>query len=135
MTEVVGHFLKRPARFSCPMGKIVAQVMERHVVDEFGFCSPRPFLDALPPDMNAIFCPAPAIAFPVGQRVLGPLTGKDVGTLAATAFGEIVEQGPAGLVGQIDFTALAAFMADEHPASFLRDMQKAGWMLVGHKGG
>jgi len=61
MPQGIGHLLQAPATLSCPVRKIVTEIVEIDVVDESGFCQARPRFELLPPVVDAIFRPAPAV--------------------------------------------------------------------------
>jgi hypothetical protein len=61
MPQVRGHLFQAPATRSCPVRKIVTEIVEIDVVDESGFCQARPRFESLLPVVDAILRPAPAV--------------------------------------------------------------------------
>ena len=102
MAQVIGQLFQCPAGIAPAMRKIVAQIMKREVCDEFPFLVIGVPLEASEPLVNAIF----------GQTRT-TLGGKDVDALWITpAMLEVVIQGAARLVQQIDVTELLALVSN-----------------------
>ena len=94
------------------MRKIVAQIMKREVSDQLPLLVVGTPLEALEPLVNAIF-----------GETRTPLGGKDVGTGALTpSMLEVIIQGTARFVQQIDVTKLLTLVSNMEPANLWTGM-------------
>src|SRR2546423_15156846 len=112
MPQIISDLFQRPASLAGTMRKIVAQIMKREVSDQLPLLAVSVPFEALEPLVNAIF-----------GETRTPLGGKDIWAGALTpAVLEVVVQGTACLVQQIDVTKLLALVSDVEPANLWTDM-------------
>src|SRR5436190_9344721 len=106
MPQIIGDLFQRPASLAGTMRKIAAQIMKREVSDQLPLLAVSVPFEALEPLVNPIF-----------GETRTPLGGKDIWAGALTpAVLEVVVQGTACFVQQIDVTKLLALVSDVDPA-------------------
>jgi hypothetical protein len=96
LSQIVGHFFGEPPCRSCPLGEVVAQVIEGEILDHCPLLPAALRLERAEPIVDAFF----------GQA-LTALGGKHIGSLAVTAGLQVGIERLAGLVQQIDIPPLA----------------------------
>src|SRR5438874_6844496 len=112
MPQIIGDLFQRPASLAGTMRKIVAQIMKREVSDQLPLLAVSVPFEATEPLVNPIF-----------GETRTPLGGKDIWAGALTpAVLEVVVQGTACFVQQIDVTKLLALVSDVEPANLWTDM-------------
>src|SRR6266567_992581 len=112
MSQIIGKLFQRPAGITGAVRKIVAQIMKREVSDQLPLLVVGTPFEATEPLVNAIF-----------GETRTPLGGKDIRAgMLTPAVLEVVVQGTARLVQQIDVTELLTLLSDMEPANLWTDM-------------
>src|SRR5260370_35913872 len=106
MPKIIRHFFKLPACLSCPVGEVIAQVMEGEILDHFPLMLRGLSLEHAEPIVDRFF-----------RQTLAALRRKHIGACCIASGLQVLIEGPAGLVQQVDITALAPLTADMEPSS------------------
>src|SRR5258708_6786824 len=110
--KIVRHFFKRPACLACPVGEVVAQVMESEIVNQF----------PLPPGGTSLERPKPVVDSFLGQA-LTTLGCKDVGSISISTRLEILIERLSCLIHEIDVAPLSALITNIQPPDFRTNMR------------
>src|SRR5438270_2114844 len=105
ISEIVGYFSQRPPGPSCPVGKVVPQVIEGEILDRFPLVPGTLHLERAEPVVDPFF-----------RQTLAALRGKHEGPCCVASGLQVRIERLASLVQQIYLTLLAPIMSHMEPS-------------------
>src|SRR5689334_14326499 len=93
------------------MSKVVPEIVKLDLPNKFSFCNFGLEFNGLPPLVDSLFRPAPAILLFRREGFLASLRNEDIGTLRFGCFSILEERKP-GLISQVDGSLFSPFVSN-----------------------